>query len=177
MLHESKSKQEIVAINPLDCRIYTLLKDIAKPMFAFQNDNMEMYTLEKDLKVFGVEVENFPEGIGDAFDKLVNMISGEVDRSYFGISEMTDKGFSYKAVAEEKYDGETENYNCKRYIIEKGEYLTVRLLDWRKKTDSIKYLFSEICQNAKIDKTKPCVEWYKNDDEMLCMVRIDATKE
>ncbi len=85
MLHESKSKQEIVAINPLDCRIYTLLKDIAKPMFAFQNDNMEMYTLEKDLKVFGIEVENFPDGIGDAFDKLVTMISEEVDRSILAL--------------------------------------------------------------------------------------------
>ncbi|MBA2406913.1 MAG: hypothetical protein H0V65_02810 [Chitinophagales bacterium] len=72
------------------------MKDIAKPMFAFQNDNMEMYTLEKDLKVFGIEVENFPEGIGDAFDKLVTMISEEVDRSYFGISEMTEKGLHIK---------------------------------------------------------------------------------
>ncbi|MBA2423108.1 MAG: transcriptional regulator [Chitinophagales bacterium] len=138
---------------------------------------MEKFILEKDLKVFGVEVENFPEGIGDAFDKLVNMISGEVDRSYFGISITTDKGFSYKAVAEEKYDGETENYNCDRYIIEKGEYLSVTLNDWRKKTDSIKDIFHEMFHNAVIDKTKPCVEWYKNDDEMLCMVRIDQSKE
>lgn len=99
------------------------------------------------------------------------MISGEFDRSYYGISEMTEKGFSYKAAAEEKYEGEAEKYTCEKYIISKGEYLSVTLKDWRKKVDSIKETFQELCQNNGVDKTKPCVEWYKNDDEMLCMVK------
>jgi hypothetical protein len=25
-----------------------------------------------------------------------------------------------------------------------------------------------------LDKTKPCVEWYKNDDEMLCMLKVKS---
>ncbi|MEJ7677834.1 MAG: hypothetical protein WKG06_08200 [Segetibacter sp.] len=133
---------------------------------------MEKYNLENDLKVFGVEVKDFPEGIGDAFDKIVDMISGEFDRSYYGISEMTEKGFIYKAAAEEKYEGEAEKYNCKRYTIEKSEYLMVTIKDWRKKIDSIKEVFHQMMQDGHIDKTKPCIEWYKNDDEMFCMAKI-----
>jgi hypothetical protein len=133
---------------------------------------MKIYNLENDVKVIGVEVKNFPEGIGDAFDKIVNMISGEFDRSYYGISEMTEKGFIYKAAAEEKYEDEGKKYDCQRYTIEKGEYVMISIKDWRKKIDSIKYVFQELLLHSHIDKTQPCVEWYKNDDEMLCMVKI-----
>ena len=82
----------------------------------------------------------------------------------------------YKAAALEKYEGEAEKYNCERYTIEKGEYLTVTLHDWRKKTDCIKDVFHEIIQDSRVDKTKPAVEWYKNDDEMMCMVQTNHQK-
>ncbi len=133
---------------------------------------METYNLENDLSLFGVEVKNFPDGIGDAFDKLVNMITTEFNRSYYGISKMSDHGFTYIAAAEEKHENEAKKYNCVQYNIEKGEYLTVTLKDWRKQTDSIKAIFQEMCKNPQLDKTKPCIEWYKNDEEMLCMIKI-----
>ena len=139
---------------------------------------VEKYNLTDDVKVFGVYVKTFPNGIREAFDPLVKMLPGEFDRSYFGISYMTKEGaIIYKAAAEEKYEGEAEKYHCERYIIEKGEYLTKRVRDWRKKTDSIKKVFHEMMQESRIDKTKPIIEWYKNDTEMLCMVPITKPKE
>jgi hypothetical protein len=56
-------------------------------------------------------------------------------------------------------------------MIEKGEYLAVTLRDWRKKTDSIKSIFQKMIEDNRVDKRKPCIEWYKNDDEMICMVK------
>ena len=35
---------------------------------------MEKYNLQNDLKVFGVRVDTFPNGVGEAFDKLVQML-------------------------------------------------------------------------------------------------------
>jgi hypothetical protein len=32
-------------------------------------------------------------------------------------------------------------------------------------------VFHEIMRDGRVDKTKPCVEWYKNDDEMMCMIK------
>ncbi len=109
---------------------------------------IEKYNLKDDIKVFGVEVKNFPEGIGEAFDKLVNMLAEGFERSFYGISEITEKGFIYKAAAEEKYKGEAEKYHCESYGIEKGEYLTATLKDWRKKTDLIKDIFYEMMQDT-----------------------------
>ncbi len=113
---------------------------------------MEKYNLENDIKVFGVEVKTFPEGIGDAFDEIVNMISGEFDRSYYGLSRITEKGIIYKAAAEEKLKGEAEKYNYERYIIEKGEYLTATLKDWRSKTNLIKDIFHELMMDTRVDQ-------------------------
>ncbi|MGI8952688.1 MAG: hypothetical protein ACR2FN_14025 [Chitinophagaceae bacterium] len=138
---------------------------------------MEKCNFENDVKVFGFEVKKFPDGVGEAFEKLVNMISEDVNRSYYGISEMTEKGISYKATAEEKFAGEAEKYNCEKFTIKKGEYLAVTLHDWRKKTDCIKDIFMKMMQDNSVDKTQPCIEWYKNDEEMLCMMKENQHKK
>ena len=103
---------------------------------------MEKYNLQNDMKVFGVQVKTFPNGIGEAFDALVKMLPGGFDRSYYGISYMSNDGaMVYIAAAIEKEEGEAEKYNCERYTIEKGEYLAITVNDWRSKTDCIKDVF------------------------------------
>ena len=134
---------------------------------------MEKYILENDLKVFGTQVETFPNGIGEAFGALIAMLPEAKERSYYGISQFANNGtILYYATAEETYNGEAETYNCDRYVIERGEYLIGNVNDWPRKTDCIKDIFHEMMQLSRVDKTKPCVEWYKNDDEMLCMIKM-----
>jgi len=132
---------------------------------------MEKYTLKDDQKVFGIQVKTFPSGIGEAFETLVKTISEGYDRAYYGIGQIVNQEIIYIAAAEEKYEGEAEKYNCESYIIEKGEYLIEPIKDWRMKTDCIKDIFHKMMQNSLFDNTKPCIEWYKDDDEMLCMLK------
>ena len=132
---------------------------------------MEKYTLSNDKKVFGIRVKTFPLGIGEAFGSLAEMISEGYDRSYYGIGQMMNNEVVYIAAAEEKYEGEAEKYNCESYTIEKGEYLIEMIRDWRQKTDSIKDVFNEMMRDTRFDNTQPCIEWYKDDDEMLCLVK------
>jgi hypothetical protein len=134
---------------------------------------METYNLKNDLKVFGTEVATFPLGIKEAFSALLNLIPDGFKRSYYGISYMDEKGkIIYMATAEEKNKGEAEKYNCKRYTIEKGEYLAEEISDWLKKVDCIKDIFHDMMQDARADNTKPVVEWYKTQTEMLCLVKM-----
>jgi predicted transcriptional regulator YdeE len=138
---------------------------------------MEIYNLPNDIKAFGFQVTNFPEGIGEAFETLIKTIPGGFDRPYYGISFMDQNGkMIYNVAAQEKYEGEAEKYNYKGFVIERGEYVTITLRDWRKKTDCIKDLFHEIMGDSRVDKTKPAIEWYKNDDEMMCMVKTISAK-
>lgn len=94
---------------------------------------MEKYNLKNDLKVFGTQVKTFPEGVGAAFDTLMKMLPGRLERQYYGISYMKDDAIIYKATVLEKYEGEAEKYDCEQYLIEEGEYLTETIHGWPKK--------------------------------------------
>jgi hypothetical protein len=137
---------------------------------------METFHLKEDLNVLGFQVKTFPTGIGEAFDALIEMLQGRVNRAFYGISYASQEGIVYLATAVENYTGEAERYNCEQYTIVKGEYLTTTVRGWRKKTNTIKDVFGVLLQHACPDTARPCVEWYKDDDEMLCMVRIDPLK-
>ena len=134
---------------------------------------MDKLILEDDVKVFGIEVKTFPLGIGEAFNELIKKTGDTAGaREYYGISFMNDNGkMIYKAVAEEKYDGEAKEYNYEEDIIEKGTYYFEVLKDWRNNTQCIKDIFQEMIKDEQVNKTKPAIEWYKNDNEMLCMIK------
>jgi len=133
---------------------------------------METYNLKNDLKVFGKEVRTFPLGVAEAFHDLLTMIPDGSHRAYYGLSHIDEMGkIIYKAAAEENYAGEAEKYNCKRYLIEKGEYLSVTITNWRDNTECIKDVFHDMMEDDRADKTKDVVEWYKTETEMLCLVK------
>jgi predicted transcriptional regulator YdeE len=134
---------------------------------------MEKIDLKADIKVFGIEVKTFPTGVDQAFQELIKSTGDQAgERNYYGISGMNNNGkMIYKAVAEEKFKGEAGKYNYQESEIEKGEYFFTTLKDWRSNTNCIKDIFNDMIKDDRVDKTKPGVEWYKNDKEMLCMVK------
>ena len=136
---------------------------------------IETYVVNKDIPAFGFQVKTFPDGVGEAFDKLIAMVPEGLNRSYYGISYMTsDNKVLYIAAVEEKNSGEAESNNCESYEIEKGKYLTVTVLDGRQKIHCIKDVFHDMMRAKNVDHGKPCVEWYKNDDEMMCMIKLTS---
>lgn len=136
-------------------------------------EKVKRIRLDHDVKVFGKQVKNFPDGIQETFDSLVEMLPGGFDRPFYGVSIMDPGGkMRYTAAVEEKNAGEAEKYQCDLLAIEKGEYLAVTVKDWRKKKNLINKIFHEIMEDEHVDHAKPAVEWYKNDTEMLCMVRV-----
>ncbi len=138
---------------------------------------MEKYFVTHDIEVFGMQVKTFPDGIGDVFTNLMNMITNGRERDYYGISYMTDDGkVFYFAAAKETENGEAEKYHCEKYTIPKGEYLISAVIDWRQKLSCIYDVFHEMMQEKNIDRTSPCIEWYKSDDEMWCMIKMISPK-
>ena len=138
---------------------------------------MKTFKFDHDIRVFGTVVSTFPNGIGEAFDEIVKKLPGGFDRSFFGISMMTADGIKYIAAAQEKYEGEGKLYGYDDFVIEKGNYATEEIKNWRSKTDSIKNIFEAMYKARQdADTMKPCVEWYKSDEEMWCMIRLRSEK-
>jgi hypothetical protein len=135
-------------------------------------NKIETYTIPDAIKVFGLQVKNFPDGIGEVFHQLVNLLPAGDTRPFYGISQMTDKGFSYVAAALEMKDGEAESYACEAYTVPKGDYLSVRVEDWPEKTKTINSIFGEMFKDARAQMGEPCIEIYKDRKEMFCLVRM-----
>jgi DNA-binding cell septation regulator SpoVG len=80
----------------------------------------------------------------------------------------------YYAAAEQIGNTELKDQAFEPWTIESGEYIALPVRQWREKTDTIKDVFCLLMQDARADKSKPCVEWYKTDDEMLCMIKTTS---
>lgn len=135
---------------------------------------MEKFNLTTDVIVFGLQVKNFPSGIDEAFNELIKKTGDRAgERGYYGISEYKDGNMIYYATAEEKDGDEPGKYNYIKLKIDKGSYLTGNIFDWRKKIECIKDVFYEIIQDPRVNKAAPAIEWYKSDNEMMCLVKMN----
>jgi hypothetical protein len=132
---------------------------------------MEKITIENGIKLVAKQVKTFPLGIGQTFDNLINTLPKEGERACYGISWMEGERVIYYAAAEQKGTSELRDFALEPWTIESGEYMAIPITNWREKLDSIKDVFHNLMQDERTDKLKPCVEWYKTDAEMLCMMK------
>lgn len=140
---------------------------------------METYTIPRDIKTIGVQVETFPMGVGEAFESLMNRLPQGRQRSYYGISYCDGDKVIYYAVAATMEEGEAEKLSYPiTFTIEKGEYITDSITNWQQNTACIKDVLGELMKDERVQGIKPmiCVEWYKNPQEMLCMIKMSTQK-
>ena len=133
---------------------------------------METINLENDIKVFFVTADSFPEGIMEAHKKLHTLIPISESRKHFGISRPENGVIVYKAAAEEINPGEAEELNCNSLVLKKGQYICITVNDFMKDIPAIGNAFHELLKNPGIDPEGYCVEWYLNDKDVKCMIRL-----
>lgn len=135
---------------------------------------MENYYLEKDITVCYVTADFEPEAILKAHKKLHAMIPYTKERRYFGVSSPNEHGIvTYEAAAEELISGEGKNLGLETLVLRKGNYTSVILKEYKKNIPDIAAAFSKLLQNTHIDSQGYCVEWYVNDNDVRCMVRLE----
>ena len=131
---------------------------------------MQLYTQKDNIAVMGLHVRDFPLGIREAFDHLKYTFGNY--RTYYGISWMDEHDHvQYYAMTPEIFDGEALEYYYKILAIDSGEYITETIQDWQTKTATIKDVFHHLMPDKKPCENHPCIEWYKSDHEMVCMVK------
>lgn len=133
---------------------------------------MEIIHQPKDISIFCKRVPTFPTGIKEAFDALSKSVNGPKGRDFYGISYMEKGQIVYKAAVSALENEQASQYDCEAFTISKGDYLGKTLHEWMSKTDQIKDVFMELMQDKRMDQTYPCIEWYKTDLEMICMVKM-----
>ena len=134
---------------------------------------METTQLENDLKVFYVTATSFPDGVKEAHEKLHSLIPSSKERKYFGVSRPeNNSGIVYRAAAEEMEVGEAEKLNCNTLVLKKGKYISLTINDFMKDLPSIERAFKQLLTHPGIDPQGYCVEWYLNEKDVKCMIRL-----
>ena len=136
---------------------------------------MEKHHLKKDIHVFYVTVKSFPTGIIEAFQTLEDLHPSICERPFYGIFHQEENGnMIYKAAVEEQYEGEGEHYHCNTFTISKGIYLTEHIRNFMEQIEVIPDAFRKLSAEPFIDASFPCIEWYKSDTDVLCMVKLNS---
>jgi predicted transcriptional regulator YdeE len=131
---------------------------------------MKTIVIQSPIHVIGCRVESFPLGISKAFDRLAALVSGASNRSFYGLSKMNDAGVEYIAAAEAEVHPRLSNLES--HIIPEGKYFVKELTDWKENRNAIPHFFAELLSSDEVDRQAYCVEWYRTDREMLCMVKL-----
>ncbi|WP_276134725.1 hypothetical protein [Polluticoccus soli] len=135
---------------------------------------MQTYNLENDLKLFYIEAETFPSGVEAAFKNLEGLLPSTEGRTFYGLSNMNQQGgINYKAAVLEEYEGEGEKYGCKNITVKQGTYLVETIFDWRNNKELIGPTFQTMLADKRLDPDSFCIEWYKGNDQVELMVKIN----
>ena len=136
---------------------------------------MEKINLVHDIKVFYVTATSFPQGIGEATQKLHSLFPFSKERKIFGLSRPeNNEEIIYRAAAQEMFEGEAEKLNCETLTIPKGTYIAISVNDFRKDVMSIDRAFQQLLKQQNLDPQGYCVEQYATDKEAVtCMIRLD----
>lgn len=139
---------------------------------------MENYKLDKDIHLFCLKANSFPDGIKAAQKKLdsVSMLDGK--RNHFGVSYLYDNEILYMAATEiEK--GEEVPAGYEKYTLKKGNYISIYISDFAKDISQIEKAFKILLDTPGIDPDGCCAECYLPEysdfstaKDIRCMVRL-----
>jgi len=134
---------------------------------------MNIYKLEKDIHVFCKAAKSFPGGVLEAHQSLHRLVSFSPQRQYYGISWMDKNGdIIYKAAAAELTPGELSKHNLETFTIRKGDYIYIDIKNFMENVPAIGPAFTQLKSDERIDPQGAAVEWYLNETDVRCMIRI-----
>ncbi|TGN19154.1 transcriptional regulator [Leptospira idonii] len=134
---------------------------------------MDKFVLEEDIPILYVTATSFPAGIMKAHRKVYSLVSSSKERRYFGVSRPENGGeIVYRAAAEELEEGEAAKLGCESMFIPKGNYISIEIDNYVKDVPIIDRTFRKLLTHPDLDPNGYCVEWYLNEKDVRCMVKL-----
>ena len=134
---------------------------------------MEIEIINDDIEIYCITAESFPDGIFPAFQKLHSLVPFSELRNYISISRPENGGnIVYRAGATEISPGDFLNLPLEKFVIQKGEYYSETIENYRNDLSIISKTFEKMIGKKNIDPTSYCVEWYISEKDMKCLVKI-----
>jgi hypothetical protein len=134
---------------------------------------METIYLENDITIMYVEAATFPNGLPEAYEKLHALLPFGEERKFLSVSRMDEnQNIIYRAGAEVLHENEAGEFGLPALTLKKGSYLSITVRNFMEDTSLIGQAFQTLMQDPRIDPEGYCVEWYFNEPDVHCMIRI-----
>lgn len=132
------------------------------------NNNYLEVNIE-NIEVFCVSTEGVRNS-ASAFSKLEAALPNLKGRKFYGVlSGNSDTGI-YRACVVSK---PSENIGgLEKWIIPGGKYIRAKIKDWEKHVDLIAPAFSDMTRRYKIDNSRPSIEYYRSQKELLLLFPV-----
>lgn len=125
-----------------------------------------------DIKVMYALSENGSMGSAEAFRKVENALNWKLKgRKFYGV---IDSNGEYKSCVAITSGDNPQELGLGIYTIPGGKYLREKIKDWERHIKQIKEEFEKLIKKAgeNLDKSKPYIEFYRSQSELLIYVPI-----
>ena len=78
---------------------------------------------------------------------------------------------TYYAAFTELFIGEATEKKLPTQVIDHGTYLSILINEWNQNLMHIGPTFDQLLRSELTDTAMPCIEFYRTEKEMLCMIK------
>ncbi len=138
----------------------------------YEMNPMTHWIQEGNVKLIVERAEDFGKGIAESFVRLASKLDTPGQRrECYGIFAKENGTMHYFAAFTELYEGEAESKKLPMKDIEAGNYLSILITDWNKNLLHIGPTFDQLLKSGLVDTSAPCIEYYRTEQELVCMVK------
>lgn len=132
---------------------------------------MEDYLFDNDIFFACKKASSFPDGVMDAYQGLHAAIPFSNERKFMSFSWMNAENEIVYLAGAEILEGEA--YPAfETFTLKKGKYRGTVIKDFMDKIPQMGHLFQELSRDPDTDKEGYCVEWYFNETDVKCFVKL-----
>lgn len=109
---------------------------------------------------------------GKAFSLLESKFDSLKGRKFYGLLYGNADTGTYRACALDDGYKLKDTQKLKKWIIPGGKYATEKIIEWTKHTNLIAEVFKQLSHSNDIDSSRPQIEFYKSQKELIVMIPI-----
>lgn len=126
----------------------------------------------KDVQVYFVKAKNGIRGAKEAFDELESHLSTLKGRKFYGLIYGRPPQDEYYACVAMEPEDELKPLPLEKMTVPGGLYAQERIMDWANNIPKFKEVFGQLRDQHEMDTGRPCVEYYRSMQEVLCRVPV-----
>jgi hypothetical protein len=122
------------------------------------------------IAVMSVKAIGGTKGAKAAFDLLESKLPGLKGRKFYGTyNPLTQE---YRACVQKKEGDDSTSLGLEDWTIPGGAFLSRKVNDWPSKVQALPRLFYELGSGQEVDSSRPSVEFYRSERELVIYIPV-----